>query len=400
MDRGYRIFTLMGELGPDLTDHAFDAMEANEKRVERNTKRKIVFLSAACVILALLTVFAISFLKGREPREVTGDFSVESGTLVRYDGVGDTVIIPDGVSKIASSAFSGRVAAQSIRSLTIGKDVGEIEPASFEPLIALESISVAAENRTYETIENVLFKRDGSYVFASIGAFPEKTTDQILMDVIDTMKQNEIELQDNGIIEVGSAVITLERQEDDKIGFIGYKVSEISAFGKTVSFSDEDVWVTGNGKFQAFEADGCLVTGFVSNGGFGKTYFLTGEENIVVETPLCDAEDEYNRSVVTFFCDDVEIRYSRIPFKYFNIQAEGGVMEKCVSKDELYREEGSVRIEDGKVEYKPDNSVTVSEAFDLVAEYEKWCNTIGIDHEDVTLEEYLKSNAEQFNRAN
>lgn len=75
-------------------------------------------------------------------------------------------------------------------------------------------------------------------------------------------------------------------------------------------------------------------------------------------------------------------------------------MEKCVSKDELYREEGSVRIEDGKVEYKPDNSVTVSEAFDLVAEYEKWCNTIGIDHEDVTLEEYLKSNAEQFNRAN
>ena len=395
MDRGYTAFSLMGEIGPDLTDRALNAMEKRDQEKRKITKKRIL-LSAACVVLALLTVSVISFLVVRKPRGNPDVFTVLDGTLVRYDGDGDAVIIPDGVSKIASSAFRGSGKAQNVRSLTISKDVEEIEPASFEPLKALESVSVDPENKTYETIGNVLVKKDGSYAFASIGAFPEKTTDQILSDMIDLMEQNRISLR---AIEVGNAVITVERQEDGEIGFIGYKVREVSAFGKTVSFGDEDLWLTGNGKFQAFEVGGCLVTGYVSNGGFGKTCFLTEKESVTVETPLRDAEDEYNRSVVTFFRENGEIRYSRIPFKYYNIQAEGGVLEKCVSGDELFREEGSVRIADGEAEYRRDKTVTVSEHFDLDAEYEKWCITVGIDRENVTLEEYLKNNAERYNRA-
>ena len=156
--------------------------------------------------------------------------------------------------------------------------------------------------------------------------------------------------------------------------------------------------VTGNRKFQAFEAQGGFVIASIG-GGWGRTCLIFPEDCITVETPMKNAEDIYSCSVIRFYKEEDRICYERIPEKYDNIQAVGGILEYCVSKDELFRETGTIAPDDGKIDYIPQKKETVSDAADLEHEFALWCNTMGMNPSKITMDEYLQKNSQIYSRA-
>lgn len=156
--------------------------------------------------------------------------------------------------------------------------------------------------------------------------------------------------------------------------------------------------VTGNRKFQAFEAQGGFVIASIG-GGRGRTCLIFPEDCITVETPMKNAEDIYSCSVIRFYKEEDRICYERIPEKYDNIQAVGGILEYCVSKDELFRETGTIALDDGKIDYIPQKKETVSDAVDLEHEFALWCNTMGMNPSKITMDEYLQENSRIYSRA-
>ena len=79
-------------------------------------------------ITALLRPLALFMCLGMSmPVLAAGeDFEIEEGVLKRYTGSDHSIIIPDGVTKIGSSAFSG----SSLTGVTIPESVSEIGRAS------------------------------------------------------------------------------------------------------------------------------------------------------------------------------------------------------------------------------------------------------------------------------
>lgn len=88
-----------------------------------------------------------------------------------------------------------------------------------------------------------------------------------------------------------------------------------------------------------------------------------------------------------------------MPKKFYNIQAVGGILEYCVSKDELFRETGTIALADGEIDYFPQKKETVSDAVDLEHEFALWCNTIGMNPSKITMDEYLQENSRIYSRA-
>ena len=183
--------------------------------------------------------------------------------------------------------------------------------------------------------------------------------------------------------------------------YSSHLIESISCFGKTVPFPKNagSVFDVSDGKFQAFQTDQCFVSGFVRDDGSGAVYFITDNSLIKVQMPFDDADEEYNRSAVSFYCENGELLYTRQPVKYFcPDKSAGGIVEKCLSRDELFSESGRVIILDDKIEFDPLETVTVSEATDLENEFSAWSRARDLDPE-MTLDDYLELNGRLFGRA-
>ena len=291
------------------------------------------------------------------------------------------------MTTISRTAF---LEATSISSLTIGSNVENIETFALAPLMGKADIKISPDNEYYEMFDTVLVKKDGTtMIMGSIGAEQGKNADVKLLNVRDAMKNKGYWLKGIKNVEIGYAMLELEADT----------VKTVVAFEKAIEIDDEQLVISGNLKFQAFETEDCVVISSVDNGGNGKTYFITKDDYIVVETPLKDSEDWYNCSVLTFHKEGERIFYERIPYKFYNIQALGGIFEKCVSRDELFKETGTIVMDGGKIDYVPKKEVSVSDAVDLEREFELWCETIRLDPLKVTIDEYLQKNSSIYSLA-
>ena len=331
--------------------------------------------------------------------ETVPGFVIEDGALLYYTGDDAEVTIPDSVTAIAQTAFSE---ATGISRLTIGSDVENIEIFALAPLIGKAEIQISPDNLYYEMIEGVVVRKDGTAIILdAIGTDAGHNADARMGDVSDVMAKkgyspkvedpnlSNVEFEGLERMEVGNACIKVDE---------GLAVESVTVFGKTVDFEDGFLMVTGNRKFQAFEAQGGFVIASIG-GGWGRTCLIFPEDCITVETPMKNAEDIYSCSVIRFYKEEDRICYERIPEKYDNIQAVGGILEYCVSKDELFRETGTIALDDGKIDYLPQKKETVSDAVDLEHEFALWCNTMGMNPSKITMDEYLQENSRIYSRA-
>lgn len=331
--------------------------------------------------------------------ETVPGFVIEDGALLYYTGDDAEVTIPDSVTAIAQTAF---LEATDISRLTIGSDVENIEPLALAPLIGKAEIQISPDNLYYEMIEGVVVRKDGTAIILdAIGTDAGHNADRRMGDVSDVMAKKgysqkvedperfNVEFEGLERMEVGNACIKVDE---------GLAVESVTVFGKTVDFEDGFLMVTGNRKFQAFEAQGGFVIASIS-GGWGRTCLIFPEDCITVETPMKNAEDIYSCSVIRFYKEEDRICYERIPEKYDNIQAVGGILEYCVSKDELFRETGTIALDDGKIDYIPQKKETVSDAVDLEHEFALWCNTMRMNPSKITMDEYLQKNSQIYSRA-
>ena len=331
--------------------------------------------------------------------ETVPGFVIENGTLLYYTGDDVEVTIPDSVTAIAQTAFSE---ATDISRLTIGSDVENIEPLALAPLIGKAEIQISPDNLYYEMIEGVVVRKDGTAIILdAIGTDAGHNADRRMGYVSDVMAKKgyspkvedpnlfNVEFEGLERMEVGNACIKVDE---------GLAVESVTVFGRTVDFEDGFLMVTGNRKFQAFEAQGGFVIASIG-GGWGRTCLIFPEDCITVETPMKNAEDIYSCSVIRFYKEEDRICYQRMPKKFYNIQAEGGILEYCVSKDELFRETGTIALDDGKIDYIPQKKETVSDAVDLKHEFALWCNTMRMNPSKITMDEYLQKNSQIYSRA-
>ena len=331
--------------------------------------------------------------------ETVPGFVIENGTLLYYTGDDVEVTIPDSVTAIAQTAFSE---ATDISRLTIGSNVENIEIFALAPLIGKAEIQISPDNLYYEMIEGVVVRKDGTAIILdAIGTDAGHNADRRMGDVSDVMAKKgysqkvedperfNVEFEGLERMEVGNACIKVDE---------GLAVESVTVFGKTVDFEDGFLMVTGNRKFQAFEAQGGFVIASIG-GGWGRTCLIFPEDCITVETPMKNAEDIYSCSVIRFYKEEDRICYQRMPKKFYNIQAEGGILEYCVSKDELFRETGTIALDDGKIDYIPQKKETVSDAVDLEHEFALWCNTMRMNPSKITMDEYLQENSRIYSRA-
>ena len=334
--------------------------------------------------------------------ETVPGFVIEDGALLYYTGDDAEVTIPDSVTAIAQTAFSE---ATGISRLTVGSNVENIEIFALAPLIGKAEIQISPDNRYYEMIEGVVVRKDGTAIILdAIGTDAGHNADRRMSDVSDVMAKkgysarfddpNLFEVGFEGLerMEVGNACIKTKAVDE------GLAVESVTVFGRTVNFEDGFLMVTGNRKFQAFEAQGGFVIASIG-GGRGRTCLIFPEDCITVETPMKNAEDIYSCSVIRFYKEEDRICYERIPEKYDNIQAVGGILEYCVSKDELFRETGTIALDDGKIDYLPQKKETVSDAVDLEHEFALWCNTMRMNPSKITMDEYLQENSRIYSRA-
>lgn len=329
-------------------------------------------------------------------------FAMEAGTLLYYTGDDVEVVIPDSVTTIAQTAFSE---ATGISRLTIGSNVENIEIFALAPLIGKAEIQILPDNLYYEMIEGVVVRKDGTAIILdAIGTDSGHNADARMGDVSDVMAKKgysqkvedperfDVEFEGLKRIEVGNACIKTKDVDE------GLAVESINVFGRTVNFEDGFLMVTRNLKFQAFEAQGGFVIASIG-GGWGRTCLIFPEDCITVETPMKNAEDIYSCSVIRFYKEEGHICYERIPEKFYNIQAVGGILEYCVSKDELFRETGTIALADGEIDYLPQKKETVSDAVDLEHEFALWCNTMRMNPSKITMDEYLQKNSRIYSRA-
>ena len=331
--------------------------------------------------------------------ETVPGFVIEDGALLYYTGDDAEVTIPDSVTAIAQTAF---LEATDISRLTIGSNVENIEIFALAPLIGKAEIQISPDNLYYEMIEGVVVRKDGTAIILdAIGTDAGHNADRRMGDVSDVMAKKgysqkvedperfNVEFEGLERMEVGNACIKVDE---------GLAVESVTVFGKTVDFEDGFLMVTGNRKFQAFEAQGGFVIASIS-GGWGRTCLIFPEDCITVETPMKNAEDIYSCSVIRFYKEEGHICYQRMPKKFYNIQAEGGILEYCVSKDELFRETGTIALDDGEIDYLPQKKETVSDAVDLEHEFALWCNTMRMNPSKITMDEYLQENSRIYSRA-
>lgn len=239
-----------------------------------------------------------------------------------------------------------------------------------------------------EVSEDVFVDVDGTLIIPAIGSDEGRMADHSFYSIFDKLEDGELPCSELSKIIIGSAVIEVKKD----------CAASVTALGHTLEFAEHEMDLYGNFKFQAFEAGGCFVLANTAYG-CGVTYVFTEQGITEINTPLNDGEDKPSSSVGHLYADGDTLCYIRYPYKFCCVQAVGGWLEECVSREEFFSEDGTVTVEDGKLILHPTETKRICDVFDMDELFAQWCNTIGLDPSKTTLDEYLAENALKYKEA-
>ena len=83
----------------------------------------------------------------------------ENGVLTGYEGTAAEIVIPNSVTSIGRSAFSG---CSSLKKVTIPGSVTSIEDFAFSGCQSLTDIDVLSENNFYASMDGCVYTKDGT----------------------------------------------------------------------------------------------------------------------------------------------------------------------------------------------------------------------------------------------
>lgn len=374
-----------------------EAMPKLEPKPKRGAGEWIRYAVAACLCLLVIGSILWQVVKPVPAKA----FEIEDGVLLAYHGTDAEVVIPDEVTKISASAFAAAPSPEGITSLHIGENVAEIEEDALAPLTLLDTVTVAEENEFFEVVDGVLARKDGTLLFASIGAGREYLRDSVLVDVMRRVKNGELPFATVSKILVGNATVEVEMKEDP-YGPL-YYVSAVTVYGKTTVLPDEAFPINGYQKLQMFELKECFVISFLG-GGVGQTYIMTEEETFIINNPSSDiiheGMKEPSLSVIRLYTDGENLLYERTAEKFYQIQPPLELVV-CVSREEFYCETGTVSLNEGKLAYHPMEVKRICDVReDLDAYWAKYAERLyWTDPNEVSLDEFFEKNAEKYDRA-
>ena len=114
------------------------------------TKKVLAVLLAVCLFVSALPLTVSA---------ADSDFTIENGVLIKYNGLGGDVTIPDGVTSIRELAFSF---CHGVTSVNIPHSVISIDEDAFFACAGLADINVASGNPEYVSVDGVLYTKDMS----------------------------------------------------------------------------------------------------------------------------------------------------------------------------------------------------------------------------------------------
>ena len=412
--------------GNDLINafgHIDDQLIEETERYKPNKTRSFILIAASLLALVTLMIGAFLINKSNDPTNTQPspdgavnisdyqikrqDYIIENNVLISYTGNDSIVPIPNDVKTISSAAFGKN---DFIKAVILGENVEQIESETFWELTSIEKIFVDTDNKYFQAIDTFLVKNDGTLVLSNLGEYGEdRTADDVLYFVEKMIAQNTNHLELYKKIEIGNAVLNINCLWDKTNSTVKIYATGIEVYDKIFNFNNKQYLVNGNQKFQCFDCNNYFVLksddhisqqtdvyifyngGHVIFSGFDGEYDFWGNRT-----------DSYNVSEITFYEKDNILCYHRIPQKFYKNtdQVSGIIMEKCVSRDELYKEVGTVEVIDGKLILNPTETYTVDELINLEKEYELWKETAkGHIPDGLTLDEYLEWNRGKYETA-
>ena len=265
---------------------------------------------------------------------------------------------------------------------------------------------IANGNNVAETINNIegenmgnmsdtIVKTDDNTLYVSdIGSAKDGSQDGKLRQLFESLDWDKVAVESINKIIVGDASFSVKVDLENRVPVF----SGVEVYSRSVDVSGfKDRRMFGNFRFQAFWSGEVFVFGTCDWWG-SVVCFVTpeGEARYVYNGNREGAW--YDQEKCSFFKDeDGSIIYSKTLAKFDDIQATGGQLEYCYSKDEVYREEGRVKVSSGDLEYEPTSSETISEVFDMNELYKLWINTMDLDP-SVSLDEFLLENQKKYGK--
>ena len=410
---GIDLINSMGMIDDRFIEEA-DAYKPKE--IGKSRKNRAWVLVAASLISAL-TILLVGIYAGQQENENVVDISVyqiniedyeiENHILLAYTGNDSIVPIPNEVRVISSDAFGTN---NNIKTIVIGANVEQIESGAFLKLKSLEEFLVDENNVYFKVVDGFLIKNDGTLVLSDVGEYgDDRTSDDILYYVNNFIAKNKKHLELFKKIELGSALLGITCEYSEESEEISIYASALEVFGQNVIFDEKQYKINGNQKFQCFETDKYFLLSSKRSDGLESDVFIFYNGGYVRHSGYDGEYDywgnkagTYTESVITFYKDNGKLYYHRIPEKFYkNVdQVKGIIMDKCVARDEFYKEVGTVDTIDGKISFMPLEVYTIEQFIDVEKEYKLWCETLkGYISDGLSLDDYLTQNSQKYERA-
>ncbi len=295
--------------------------------------------------------------------EKTTIYEVRDGILTGYFGDDSAVELPDTVVEVGKDAF--RDSKIPIKSITIGKNVTNIDGAAFNGLSDLVAVYVDDENSSFVSNGEFLVAKDGSVLFS----FGTCEFDPSIFDYAESICDDQSRESEFRVF-FGGAELYCRIDVDDGSGAKYYTIEQVCAYSESVGLH---INIEGDHALKIYSCqDLLLITDYAYS--IGDTYMIT--EYGIWEHHNAEpiSSENYNDAIVTYFCDDGgNLSFVCRPRKYLFTGSVGDLLSYSVGRDEVYEVTGSVSIVNGNPILTATSETTLSDKYkeeQLLTEFE------------------------------